>query len=170
MKSLTPVLLTVLLAFGMTSCTGAVKTGNAAPDSTTSNPGTLDKSVAQENQNNATSIVRRKQLNSDIRAHEQRNKVGGDQGQRTDDDIKSGVRSKLQANLPAAALTINAKNGAVTVAGTVVYQNQLNKIPGLTKEIPGVKSVTVNATVASAAQPVPPALGTEVPLKDQTGK
>lgn len=170
MKSLGTVLLCGLLALGTASCSGVAKTSSAAPNSTSDNPSNIDKSTAQNNQNNSTSELRRKQLNSDIRAHEQRNKVGEDKGQRTDDDIKSEVRSKLQANLPAAALAIDAKNGAVTIAGTVVDQNQLNKITPLTEEIPGVKSVTVNTKIVASAKPAPPASGTEVPLKDHTGK
>jgi osmotically-inducible protein OsmY len=170
MKILNPALLSALIALGVSSCGGAVKTSGAAPDSTNNQPPQIAQSTAQENQNNATSDVRRKQLNSDIRAREQRNKMGGDNGQRSDSDIKNEVRSKLQANLPAAALAIDSKNGVVTVTGTVVDQNQLNKIAPLTQQIPGVQGVQVNAKVASAAKPAPPPPSSSVPLNDHTGK
>ena len=64
--------------------------------------------------------------------------------------MESEVRDKLEANLPASELTVEAKNDAVTVAGTVPTQAELDKISPLTKQIKGVKSVKVEAKVAPA--------------------
>ena len=104
-----------------------------------------------------------------MRSVEQRNNAAGDKGVKTDNDLKSQVRSKLEANLPASALAISAKDGAITVAGTVVDEKQLQKIEPLAKQIGGVKSVTVKASVSSAAKPVAPDPTTKTPIKDQTG-
>jgi hyperosmotically inducible periplasmic protein len=168
MKKLTFALFGALISISMAACENPAKTSSSAPSSTDATNTSVDKPTAQTNQNDATSEMRRKQLNSDIRAREQRNDVIGDKSVKADSDLKSQVRSKLEANLPASALAIDAKDGAVTVTGSVVNENQLQKIEPLAKQIGGVKSVTVNATV-SAAKPEPPKPGSDVPIEAQTG-
>jgi osmotically-inducible protein OsmY len=69
---------------------------------------------------------------------------------RTDSDLASQVRSKLEANLPASFLTVEAKEGVVTVAGTVPTQEQYQRIEPLAREIRGVKDVTIQANVQPA--------------------
>lgn len=168
MKKLTPILFSMLLAIGAVACQNPAKTSSEAPDSTAVNPGTVEEPVAQTNQDDATNEMRRKQLNADIRAREQRNDIAGDQTVKADSDLKSEVRSKLEANLPASALAIDAKDGVITVTGSVVNDNQLQKIEALAKEVKGVKSVVINATV-SAETPAPPEPESSVPIKTQTG-
>lgn len=158
-------LLSSLLALSAAACNSAAKTSSEAPNSTDAATENVDKPVAQTNQNDATSEMRRKQLNSDIRAREQRNQAMGDKSVKSDGDIKSQVRSKLEANLPASALAIDAKDGSVTVTGSVVNEAQLQKIEPLAKEISGVQNVTVNATV-SAAKPALPEPGSNEPIKE----
>lgn len=161
-------LISSLLILSTTACSNVAKTSSEAPNSTTSSPTSVSKPVAQADQNDATSEMRRKQLNSDIRSNEQRNNMAGDKSVKTDGTLRSEVRSKLEANLPASALAIAAKDGTVTVSGAVVNAAQLQKIEPLAKQIGGVKSVIVKATV-SAAKPEPPKPGSEVPIKAQTG-
>lgn len=169
MKKLLLLFLGSILAVSATSC-GAAKTSNEAPNTTAQNNTNLEKPVAQTNQNDATDVTRRKQLNADIRAVEQRNNAAGDKGVKTDNDLKSEVRSKLEANLPASSLAISAKDGVITVAGTVVDEKQLQKIEPLAKQIGGVKSVNVKASVSSAAKPAAPDSATKNPIPNQTGK
>jgi hyperosmotically inducible periplasmic protein len=152
MNRLAAFLFSSILITGAVACDNTAKSSSNAPDSTTNNT-SLDKPTAQANQNDASSEARRNQLNADIRAREQRNNAAGDQQRRADGDLASEVRSKLEANLPASQLTVVAKNGAVTVAGTVVNQQQLSKIAPLAKQIKGVQSVAVKTTVATAADP-----------------
>ena len=168
MKAFTFLLLGVVLSAGVNACSNVAKTSNPAPNSPDVAASSVDKPTAQTNQNDATSELRRKQLNADIRAREQRNNVAGDKTVRADGDLKSEVRSKLEANLPASALAVDAQDGAVTVTGSVVNEDQLRKIEPLAKEITGVKSVTVTAAVA-VATPEAPKPGSEVPIKTQTG-
>lgn len=168
MNKSTSFLLGSFLTLSVAACSNVAKTSSDAPSSTTSSPTSVDKPAAQTNQNDATDEMRRKQLNSDIRANEQRNNVAGDKSVKTDGSLKSEVRSKLEANLPASALAINAKDGAVTVTGSVVNEAQLRKIEPLAKQISGVKSVIVNATVG-VAKPDSPKPGSDVPIKAQTG-
>jgi hyperosmotically inducible periplasmic protein len=107
-------------------------------------------------------------IRTDIRAREQRNDIAGDQSVKADGNLKSEVRSKLEANLPASALAIDAKDGVITVTGSVVNENQLQKIEPLAKEIKGVRSVVIKATI-SAVTPEVPEPGSSEPIKTQTG-
>lgn len=148
-KTFIPVLGVVLLV--MTGCEAA-KTSSDAPDRTSADRVNVPNTdSAKTTQDDANSQVRRDQLNSDIRARQQRNQaLNSGKANRSDDDIASEVRSKLEANLPASALTVTAKNGAVTIAGTVPTQAQLDRINGLAKEIKGVSAVSMKVAVAPA--------------------
>ncbi len=168
MKKITLLLLTGVLAWSISAC-GPAKTSSEAPSTTAESSPNMEKPTAQANQNDATNETRRKQLNSDIRSAEQRNKVAGDQSVKTNNDLQSQVRSKLEANLPASALAVEAKEGAVTVTGTVVNQAQLQKIESLAKEINGVKSVDIKATINTAAKPGAPKPGSADLTKESTG-
>ena len=121
--------------------------GMASPGEGMASP-TADS--AQQSENDATSEVRRRQLNSDIRAREERNNATGGDEIRADADHESEGRSTLEANLPASQLAVEAEQGAVTVSGTVPTDEQLSKIDTLAKEIKGVQSVSNKATVTPA--------------------
>jgi hyperosmotically inducible periplasmic protein len=150
-KAFLPVFGVVLLA--MAGCQEAAKTSSEAPDSTAANQvQTPNTESAKSNQDDAESKVRKDQLNSDIRAKEQRNNAmnSGQSTNRSDSDLASEIRSKLEANLPASALTVSAKGAAVTVTGTVPTQAQFDRIDGLAKEIKGVNIVTTKVSVSPA--------------------
>lgn len=150
MKKLASLLLGSALLFGGVACTNNARTSPEAPD-TTSNVGEPPESAeAQDIQNDGTSDLRRRQLESDIRAREERNDMTGGDLDRADGDLESEVRSKLEANLPASQLTVEAKDGTVTVSGTVPTEPQLGRIDPLAREIKGVQNVVVNAEVAPA--------------------
>lgn len=150
MKKIVPFIIGSLLVVGAIGCQDTAKTSSDAPDTTTENVQAPDAQTAEQIQEDATSEVRRDQLNSDIRAAEQRNNVTGGDADRTDGDLQSEVRSKLEANLPASKLGVEAEDGAVTVVGTVPTEEQLQRIEPLAKEIKGVQSVKVDAKVAPA--------------------
>jgi len=150
MKRILPFIIGSLLVVGAIGCQDTAKTSSDAPDSTTENVEAPDAQTAAQIKEDATSEVRRDQLNSDIRAREQRNNVTGGDADRTDGDLQSEVRSKLEANLPASKLGVEAEDGAVTVVGTVPTEEQLQRIEPLAKEIKGVQSVKVDAKVAPA--------------------
>ncbi len=150
-KTFIPVFGLILLT--MTGCQEVAKTSSEAPDSTAANQvETPSTESAKSNQDDAASKVRKDQLNSDIRAKEQRNNVANDgkATNRNDGDVASEVRSKLEANLPASALAVTAKSGAVMVTGTVPTQAQFDRIDGLAKAIKGVSTVTTKVAVAPA--------------------
>jgi osmotically-inducible protein OsmY len=152
MKKLIPITISILLALGTAACENPAKTTADAPNTTeTVSSKVPDGTSTAAAQNDAESELRRNQLNSDIRAREQRNKATGGDTDRATGDLESEVRSKLEANIPNGALAVKAdKNGTVTVSGTVVNQQQLGKIAPLAKEIKGVTAVDVKATVVPA--------------------
>ncbi len=127
-------------------------TTTSSPNSTATTGASPTVNAVKDNKNDATSKVRRDQLNSDIRAREQRNNVTGGDADRASGDLSSEIRSKLEANIPNGSLTVSAKDGAVVVSGTVPAQNQLAKIEPLVKQIKGVKSVKIAAKVAPATK------------------
>lgn len=141
-----PYLLSVVLLVTLSACDTS-KTSSDAPNSTASNEKVSTDKKEKPTQNDAESDVRKKQLDADIRAREQRNNVGGDPNKRADEDLSSEVRSKLEANIPKGKLTVSAKNAEITVSGVVSTQAQLDKIQSLGMEIKGVKSIIVKATV-----------------------
>jgi hyperosmotically inducible protein len=149
MKKITPLVLSSILLLGTFACDNNAKTSSNAPDSTEEPGKVVTDRTVQTDKKDATSQVRRDQLNADIRAREQRNLTGGG-ADRANTDLASEVRSKLEANIPAGQLTVVAKEGAIVVGGTVQTQEQLNKIDPLAKQIKGVKSVKVLAKVAPA--------------------
>jgi hyperosmotically inducible periplasmic protein len=145
-NSVKPLLISLLLMASISACSTA-KTAADAPSSTDTNGVVSTTENAKPTQDDAQSDTRKKQLNSDIRAREQRNNMGGNPLKRTDADLASEVRSKLEANIPVGKLTVAAKDADLTVSGVVKSQDQLNKIKPLAMEIKGVKSVTVKADV-----------------------
>jgi hyperosmotically inducible periplasmic protein len=155
MKKLIPLIFSGVLAVGAVGCEPPSRTSADAPANVNENPSAPTTQTAQTTQEDAISQTRKDQIESDIRAREGRNNVTGGDTDREDDDLESEVRGKLEANLPASQLTVDADDeGTVTVAGTVPTQEQLSKIPTLAQEIKGVKSVKVSAKVAPA-QPTP---------------
>jgi osmotically-inducible protein OsmY len=150
MKKIAMLVLTSFLLLGTVACGNNAKTGADAPGSTEKTGEVPTDKTVENTENDATSNVRREQLDSDIRAREQRNNMTGGDADRAKGDLASEVRSKLEANIPNGNLTVSAKDGAVVVSGTVQTQNQLDKIEPLAKEIKGVESVKVTAKVAPA--------------------
>lgn len=150
MNKITPFLLGGFLLFTAACGTNVARTDSNAPDSVGDTPATPTAEQAREGKEESTSDIRRNQLNADIRAREQRDQALSNDDQRTDADLASEVRSKLEANLPASFLTVESNDGVVTVAGTVPTQEQLARIDPLAREIRGVKDVNVKAKVQPA--------------------
>jgi hypothetical protein len=152
MNKITPLVLSSFLLLGAVACEDTARTSRNAPASTEETGKVVTDRTIEENKEDATSQVRRDQLDADIRAREERDRLTGGTVNRADSDLASEVRSKLEANIPRGQLTVTAQDGAIVVSGTVPTQEELNKIDSLAKEIRGVKSVQV---LAQTAQPVP---------------
>ncbi|WP_414621885.1 BON domain-containing protein [Calothrix sp. CCY 0018] len=146
MKKLATLVLGSILLFGSAACdNNTAKTSADAPDSI--NGSVEQAGTVEETLEDGSSEIRQDQLNADIRAREQRNDIVGDQTDRADADIASEVRSKLEANIPRAKLIVEAKDGAVSIAGTVPDQKEYETVEPLAKEILGVKSVKTDVKV-----------------------
>ncbi len=145
MKKITPFLLGIAVLFGGGACQDLARTSADAPASP---EGTVEQPAqVEETYDDARDETRRAQLDSDIRAREQRNDAVGDPLERADGDLASEVRSKLEANIPRGKLTVTAEDGVVNVTGTVPDQQSYESIPTLAREILGVKDVKVDAQV-----------------------
>jgi hyperosmotically inducible periplasmic protein len=149
MRKFIPVLISGALMVGTLGCTSA-STNTNTPDPAKQTAQTPDKKTAQQDQNDGASETRRNQLDSDIRSREQRNDVAGAATIKTDGDLESEIRSKLEANLPASQLTVDAKDGVVTISGTVPTPEQQSKVKTLAMEIKGAKNIVDKSTVAAA--------------------
>lgn len=153
MKKLAPFFISGLLLVGAAACNNPSRTAESAPDNVNQNPATPAAQTTQEAKQDAQSELRRRQLNQDIRATEQRNNVTGGDTDRAKGDLATEVRSKLEANIPDGQLTVAAdEQGTVTVNGTVNNQSQYDKIQPLAKEIKGVKNVVNKAVIAKPKQ------------------
>lgn len=146
MKSLSPFLLGLVVLIGATACDVA-RTSADAPTSTEGEVEVEDAQSVEATQEDADNTVRQAQLDSDIRAREQRNDIVGDQSERNDSDIESEVRAKLEANIPRSKLTIAASDGLVEIVGTVPSQEEYDTIEPLANEILGVEEVKLDVEV-----------------------
>ncbi|NJO42539.1 MAG: BON domain-containing protein [Cyanobacteria bacterium CRU_2_1] len=149
MKRLSALLIGSTLLFGTIACTDA-RTSSDAPDTVSESTEAPEQDEAQATEDDGTSEVRERQIESDIRAREERNNVTGGDTDRADGDLESEVRGKLEANLPASQLTVDSEEGVVTIVGTVPTQPQYDRIESLAREIKGVKDVVVNVEVVPA--------------------
>lgn len=153
MKKLTPFLIGCLIAIGAAACQDVSKTSSEAPNNVNEAAEAPAPQATEAALEDAQSELRRRQLNEDIRASEQRNNIfnDGKATGRDENNLESEVRSKLEANIPNSHLAIAAEeNGKITVTGTVTNQAQLDKIEPLAKEIKGVTTVVNQAVVAQA--------------------
>lgn len=148
-SSALPLVVKVLLIATLSACSSPPNTASDAPTNengqvSTNSPTTQDAPLSE---------TRKKQIESDARAKEQRNEVAGepqksgDSQKSTEENLASQVRDKLEVNLPGDKLTVTNKNADITVSGEVKTQEELARIKPLVMEIKGVKSVMVKAVV-----------------------
>ena len=151
MNKLTLFLLSGILVFAGVGCDVA-RTSGDAPSSVDDGATVEDPTQAEETLDDATSEVRQEQLDSDIRAREQRNDVLGDQQVRDDSDLESEIRAKLEANIPRSKLTVEAENGNVKIVGTVPSEKEYESIVPLAQEITGVNQVNTEVEIVPSAE------------------
>ena len=152
MNKLATLLLSSTLLFGAVACDTA-RTSGDAPDSVDEGTAAVEEPTEVEDTlEDATSEVRQEQLDSDIRAREQRNDVLGEEEVRDDSDLESEVRAKLEANIPRSKLTVDAENGVVAIVGTVPSEREYETIEPLAREITGVDEVNIEVEIVPAAE------------------
>jgi hyperosmotically inducible periplasmic protein len=151
MNKLAGLLLSSTLLFGVVAC-DASRTSADAPTSVEDGAKVEDATQVENTNEDATSEVRKNQLESDIRSREQRNEITGDPNVRADSDLESEIRAKLEANIPSSKLTVEAEDGNVAIKGTVPEQQEYDSILPLAKEIQGVKEVTMEVKVMPSTE------------------
>lgn len=151
MNKLTLFLLSGILVFAGVGCDVA-RTSGDAPDSVDEEAVVEEPTEVEETLDDATSEVRQEQLDSDIRAREERNEVFGDEQVRDDSDLESEIRAKLEANIPRSKLTVDAENGNVKIVGTVPSEKEYESIKPLAQEITGVNQVNVDVEVMPSTE------------------
>lgn len=142
-----------LLLAGTVACNNPAQTSADAPETVQESPTVPAATSAGDTKEDAGSNLRRKQLDADIRAREQRNNLTGGDKDRAPGDLQSEVRSKLEANLRGSQLAVTAdEQGVVVITGTVPKAADIAKIEVLAKQIKGVKTVN-SEKVAVASVP-----------------
>lgn len=155
MKKITPFLLGIAVLFGTAACQDGEQTSSDAPGSLN---GTTDEPAqVQDTHEDSRSDTRRSQLDSDIRAREERTDAIGDPTDRSDSDLASEVRSKLEANITQGQLAVTSEDGVVTVVGTVPNQDRYDAIESLAREIRGVQDVKIDVQIVEPAENPDPA-------------
>lgn len=150
MKKFTTFIFNSILLIGISACSNVAKTSADAPDSL--NDEVENINTVEETLEDSENSTRQAQLNADIRAREQRNNWFGDEQKRTDGDLQSEVRAKLEANIPRGKLTVKAENGKVFIVGTVPDQKEYETIEPLAKEIKGVEEVSIDVKIVPPNQ------------------
>ncbi|ELR96403.1 BON domain-containing protein [Gloeocapsa sp. PCC 73106] len=154
MKNINNKFASVILVSALMLTTAACNNARTSTDA----PANVNEEVkapqnVEQTQQDATNPVRRNQLDSDIRAREERNKVNGVPEDRAESDLESEVRSKLEANIPGSKLTVSAKEeGIVTIVGSVPSQEAFAKIEPLAYQVLGVQDVNVDVKVVEPTQ------------------
>ena len=151
MNKLTLFILSGTLLFAGVGCDVA-RTSGDAPDSVDEEAVVEEPTEVEETLDDATSEVRQEQLDSDIRAREERNEVLGDEQVRDDSDLESEIRAKLEANIPRSKLTVEAEDGFVKIVGTVPSEKEYESIMPLAQEIKGVDEVNVDVEVMPSTE------------------
>lgn len=151
MNKLITLLLGSTLLFGTVACDEA-RTSADAPNSVDESPVVEDVTEVEDTLEDANSEIRQDQLNSDIRAREQRNDIIGEQEERDDSDLESEIRAKLEANIPRSKLTVEAEDGNVAIVGTVPSQKEYDTIKPLAQEITGVNNVKMEVEVLPSTE------------------
>jgi Skp family chaperone for outer membrane proteins len=68
---------------------------------------------------------------------------------KTDSDLKKEILMQFDNSIPNHKLTVEVKNGEVTVSGTVATPEQLQQIEPLLKSVEGIGKVDMTATLPS---------------------
>jgi hyperosmotically inducible protein len=79
--------------------------------------------------------------------------VGGCKKKPDDAALTTSVQAKVSALDPG--ITVETKDGVVTLAGTVASESSISQAEQAAKEVEGVKSVTNSLTLAPVAAPEP---------------
>jgi hypothetical protein len=140
MKKIIPFLVSGILMVGAVACQqDASKTSDAG--TTNEAPATTAQEATSTTADNATKGTNAAKTTTDGAKTASTNAGGG---------VKTIVKNRLEEKFPGSKLSVEEKDGTLTVKGTVPDEATLNKIEPAVKEykFEGVKNVKVEATVA----------------------
>jgi hyperosmotically inducible periplasmic protein len=135
MKKLIPFLVSSVLVAGMVGCQEAPKTGSDTTGSTTETP-----SVPAKPASDTTPVIDNSTATPSATST-------------PTSDLKTEINNKLKAGIPGNKLEVVSKDGEITLKGTATSKEEITQAETLIKEIPGVKSVKVEATVKTDKKP-----------------
>ncbi|MBE9232025.1 BON domain-containing protein [Cuspidothrix issatschenkoi LEGE 03284] len=142
MKKLIPFLVSGLLVAGMVGCQEAPKTGSETTGSNNATPIVPAKPASDATPITANTATPIATSSASPTATSSATK-----------DLKTEVIKKLKTAIPSNKLEVVNNNGEIIIQGTATSQEEITKAETLAKEVPGVKSVKVEAKVKSDKKP-----------------
>jgi len=139
MKKLIPFLVSSVLVAGMVGCQEAPKTGSETTGNTSETPAVPAKPAADLTPITDNSTATPTAIPTATSTATPTPK--------TKSDLKIEVSKKLKEGLPGNKLEVVNKNGEITLKGTATSKEEITQAETLVKEVPGVKTVKVDAKV-----------------------
>ena len=143
MKKLIPFLVSSVLLAGMVGCQEAPKTGSETTGTTSETPAVPAKPASD-----TTRII-----DNSTATPTATSTATPSATSTSTTDLKTEISKKLKASLPENKLEVVNKNGAIILKGTATSQQEITQAETLIKEVAGVKSVKVEATVKTDKKP-----------------
>ncbi|MEH2288087.1 BON domain-containing protein [Nostoc sp.] len=146
MKKLILLVVSGILVIGTFGCQEAPKTGSETPSTTNETAEVPAKPASQTNQ-----TLKVPETQTTPLAASTGTKVKTDSEKtaatKVKSDLKTEVSEKLNKGLPGNKLQVENKQGEIILKGTAASVEELKKAETLAKEIPGVKTVKLEAKV-----------------------
>ena len=145
MKKLIPFLVSSVLVAGMVGCQEAPKTGSETT-------GTATPVVPAKPASDTTRIIDNSTATPTATPTSTATPTATPKSKSTT-DLKSEISKKLKVDLPGNKLEVVNKDGVIILKGTATSQQEITQAETLIKEVAGVKSVKVEASVKTNKKP-----------------
>jgi len=150
MKKLIPFLVSGILVIGAVGCQEATKTGSETT-STTNQPSQPPAKPAAETNPTIDKTVNVPAQPTIVPAPSTEAKTTTDSlktpATKAESDLKTEVSKKLNQDLPGNKLQVENKESEIILKGTASSIAELKKAEALAKEVPGVKTVKIEAKI-----------------------
>ncbi|MBD2610785.1 BON domain-containing protein [Nostoc punctiforme FACHB-252] len=150
MKKLIPFLVSGILVIGAVGCQEATKTGSETPSTTNQESQPPAKPAAETNPTiDKTVNVPAQPTIVPAPSTEAKTKTDSlkTPATKAESDLKTEVSKKLNQDLPGNKLQVENKEGEIIFKGTASSIAELKKAEALAKEVPGVKTVKIEAKI-----------------------
>ncbi|PHJ55597.1 transporter [Nostoc linckia z18] len=150
MKKLIPFLVSGILVIGAVGCQEATKTGSETPSTTNQESQPPAKPAAETNPT-IDKTVNVPAQPTIVPAPSTETKTTTDSlktpATKAESDLKTEVSKKLNQDLPGNKLQVENKESEIILKGTASSIAELKKAEALAKEVPGVKTVKIEAKI-----------------------